>query len=587
MKRQNGDHKRLWIGFVSLVLASFFVLYSYLSWESVKMPLLRFNAPDEQANYFFAKYFADETKLSYSDPLLEVSQHFVHPRSMTASEGEVKPVGFLGFALIYGILAKIFSVSSLPFFTPFLAVLTTLFFYIALKKIFDKKIALVSSALLLIHPAYWYYSARAMMPNILFLDLFIIGVSLLVIASSPERKEKYIAVVKAVTKLQIVRNIFYLKTVLFFLGGFLVALALTVRLSEILWISVLIFLWGLLYIRRLTVWRVMAFIIGFFIPIAILFSYNYSLYGNILSSGYRLLDVTSSTNAVTRTVDLVQHGQLGGIIVSIKNIIRPFLPLLLPFGYHPEIFWGNAYNYLVTFFLWFTIPTLAGILLLLRNQVNTIMRHHVPHHLWYLILWVGLTFWLVIFYGSWKLTDNINGEVALGVSYVRYWLPSYVMALPFIAMLLVWLFEKGKGMLIRRTGVILGLGVLLILSARLVYLGGQESLTDVHTRLQEMQSKAQIVFDSTEENAVIFSDRSDKIFFPGRNVASSSHTFPENTLIVTLIEKAPVYYYGLWDEVAAQYASRTYFEPLGLRWEFMKNVAPKENLYRLTKIPIQ
>ena len=187
---------------IALTLGCFMVLYSYLSWESVHMPLLRFSAPDEQANYFFTKLFVQQSVLVYPEPLLEVSQDFVNTRSMTASLGEVKPVGFLGFALIYGTLAKIFSVGAIPFFTPVLSVLAALFFYSAIKRIFNKKIALVSSVLLLVHPAYWYYSSRALMPNVLFLDLLIIGLSLLVIASPKERTPKYISTIlylKAIT----------------------------------------------------------------------------------------------------------------------------------------------------------------------------------------------------------------------------------------------------------------------------------------------------------------------------------------------------------------------------------------------------
>ncbi|MEK7103623.1 MAG: hypothetical protein AAB870_04720 [Patescibacteria group bacterium] len=557
---------------IGLVLGGFAVLYSYLSWESVHMPLLRFSAPDEQANYVFSKLFAEQSTLSYPEPLLEVSQHFVHTRSMTASHGEVKPVGFLGFSLIYGALAKVFSVSAIPFFTPILSVLTTLFFYAALKRIFNKKIAFLSSVLLLIQPAYWYYSSRALMPNILFLDLLIVGLSLLVIASPTDRKEQYI------------KRLFPLKIMLFGLSGFFIALSLTVRLSESLWVGTLLFLWGLIYIRRLTVWRVLSFILGFAIPIAVLLFYNYSLYGNILSSGYKLLDADSSTQAITHAVSIVQHGQLGNLFDAMKDVIRPYMPLLLPFGYRPDIFWNNGWNYIVQFFWWFTIPTVAGIVLLLRNQVIHIVNRHVPHQLWYLFVWVGVTFWLLMFYGSWKLTDNINGQITLGVSYVRYWLPSYVMALPFIAMLFVWLFEKGRNSILRRSVVITLLGVMMVMSTQTVLLGGQESLSDNKQQLHNAQGKAQAVFGYTETEAVIFSERSDKLFFPERRVAGSFAEFPEINLIVTLIQNAPVYYYGLWNPETAAYVSSKYFEPSGIRWEYVATVAPREHLYRLVRI---
>ncbi len=607
MKQAKNVKKWLFGFLVAVSLGGFVVLYSYLSWESVQMPLLRFSAPDEQANYYFSKIFAEKSVLSYPEPLLEVSQDFVHTRSMTASNGEVKPVGFLGFSLIYGMLGKIFGVALIPFFTPVLSVLSTIFFYAAIRRIFNKKIAFISCALLLIHPAYWYYSTRALMPNVLFLDLLIIGLSILIIASPPSRTPKYISTIiylkgitgattikkKFVTRIwalwwkakYVLRKVFCLKIVLFALGGFFIALSLTVRLSEVLWVSVLLFVWGFMYIRRLTLWRVIFFIGGFAIPVSVLLFYNYSLYGNILSSGYKMMNTALSNDALTRTVGLVQQGHFKGLIVSVKDVIRPYLPLLLPFGYRPDIFWGNAINYLVTFFWWFTIPTIAGTALLLRNQVIHIVRHRVPHQLWYLLMWCLVTGWLVVFYGSWKLTDNINGHVALGVSYVRYWLPSYVMALPFLATLFVWLFEKGRNSLFRWWCIILLMGAMTVMSLNTVFLGGQESLLDAKNQLSEMQEKAHKVFEYTPNDAVIFSQRSDKIFFPERRVAGSFAEFPERNLIITLITKAPVYYYGLWDKETAKYICGKYFEPLGIRWEYVDRIADREYLYHLTVIP--
>lgn len=132
-----------------------------------------FNSPDEMANFYFAKNVAEHNSLSVAEPLNFELGNRVYPRSIAVSNGQLKPLSFIGLPVIYGILAKVFTVKTIPFFTGFIAAVAGLVFYWLLRKIFDQKWALFGTFLLYANPAYFYYTARGMFHNVLFVDILL------------------------------------------------------------------------------------------------------------------------------------------------------------------------------------------------------------------------------------------------------------------------------------------------------------------------------------------------------------------------------------------------------------------------------
>ena len=109
----------------------------------------------------------------------------------------------------------------LVFCTPILLVPSLIFFYFGLKKIFEKNVALISALLLYFHPIFIYYTAKSLMPNILFVNFLIISLSLVLCASIKKGVVKY----------------FRLQPIIFyFFSGLFLGLALSIRPSEIFWI---------------------------------------------------------------------------------------------------------------------------------------------------------------------------------------------------------------------------------------------------------------------------------------------------------------------------------------------------------------
>ncbi|MCK5459773.1 glycosyltransferase family 39 protein, partial [Candidatus Parcubacteria bacterium] len=160
---------------LSILAGIFLFVYSFLS-IATQNENSKFNSPDETANYFFAKRFAETGKISYFEPLNLEAGDIIRPRSAQSMDGKIAPTSFLGIILLYGFIAKIFGVWIIPFLTPFLAIIGVLFFYKLIKKIFDKNIAFFSSLFLLFCPAFWYYSEKSMYHNIGFVVFLIIGI---------------------------------------------------------------------------------------------------------------------------------------------------------------------------------------------------------------------------------------------------------------------------------------------------------------------------------------------------------------------------------------------------------------------------
>ena len=93
-----------------------------------------FNTPDETANYFFIQKFAENNSstggLKILEPLNNASPQWqlVHPRSITALDGNLTPGGFLGFIIILGTLAKIIGLQGVFFCLPIFSIFAVVCF---------------------------------------------------------------------------------------------------------------------------------------------------------------------------------------------------------------------------------------------------------------------------------------------------------------------------------------------------------------------------------------------------------------------------------------------------------------------------
>ncbi len=575
MEFKQGYKRFFLFGAVIAAAGIFFFLYSFLSFESIQDPSIRLNSPDETANYFFSRLYATTGKLGYSEPLLAATEHFLHPRSMTGVNGTVVPVSFVGMPLLYGSIGSVFGTKAILFITPLIAVLIPFLFYRFLREIFGVRIATVSALLLVIHPAYWYFANRAMMHNIIFFGLLITGFAML---GSIRKSGKGGAHIHAINAL------------LFFLSGISIGGSMMVRLAELVWVVPLVILVAFVFARHLSVSMCLAFLVGFIIPIIGIFSLNAHLYGSPTSfgyHGYESFDSALPMNALRLAASDFFADPLSSIDSVLAHINAAYQPLakyILPFGYEPDIFASNFYQYFGSIFWWFVIPLAIGLLILLRKGIYEMIRFRRIHILAYLLIGSLVSFWLAAYYGSWVVQDNITNIPTIGNSYIRYWLPLFALSLPGVAMLLIFLFDRAWWWGMQRLAVVGITALLVLFSFQVVVVDSNESLIAVRQSIRASREKLYRVLAVTSPNAVIVSQRSDKIFFPERRVLESIKDFGEASLIPPILNSGvPVYYYGLWSDADVAYMSRRYFAPYAFHLEYAADIADGERLFMVKR----
>lgn len=453
----------------------------------------KFNTPDETANFFFAKTFAETGRLKTAEPLNQIADNTIHPRGINIIAGYLVPESFLGLPVVYGSLGRLFGVKALPYLAPLLTCLIFPFYYWLVKKFFGKTVALLSLFLLIVNPIFWYNAGRAFYHNSLFLIFFILFL--------------FFSLFLVGQKKNTARGWCFFSLSGFFLGG-----ALFVRPAEALWVG---FLAGLLLLGNL--WKKNWAAVGLLtalLPVGLMLFLNNDLYGGYFRFGYATTEaaVESSAAAVPRLSEL--------------SIARQ---LVFPFGLHPLAVARRFASYGVTPLWWYAVLIfLGGVACLLRLlRLGSIFKKTKekgsgPLAI-YLVVLSLLAFYLIMYYGSFTaefFTDpgqEVRYEV--GSAYLRYWLPLYVLAGPLAACGLLFLRDRlwtGAG---RRVGLACFVVLSVFLSVRAVFWRQPEGFLSVGQNLSGFYDTARVIEKKVSPGAVFLLPKwADRIFFPERRV---------------------------------------------------------------------
>lgn len=440
--------------------------------------------PDSMANYFFAGQLAQNNSLSYDEPLNLLADDFVQPRSVNVFNHHIVPTGFLGFILICGVLAKLIGLYAVLLITPLLMVLAVWAFYGLVKRLYDERVALIGALLLFILPPVWYYASLPMLSNVLFLSLVIIAYYFYF--KQTEQKKYWLSLIT----------------------GLLFGLALIIRPMEFVWVGILLGVPVLVNREHFKLKRALVLVAGVLVSIIILLMVNQKLYNNAFYTGYLNLESSKGDSVITRLPPALATNLSAGLAY-------PKL-ILAPFGIHPRLILHNLNNYFVKL-LWPWCLLLLGTLILGVRQFKKNKLSQAQKVYAWLALLVGLI--LVVYYGSWLLDDKLTLRLnTIGISYVRYWLPLYVLLLPVMA----WGLERGtrifKSAVIRVIILAVIYLLLLIFSYRVVYLNTGDGLRDQAQVTINNYQLLDAVKAQVNKEAVIITDREDKILFPEYSV---------------------------------------------------------------------
>jgi len=528
---------------------------------------VKFSSPDETANYFWISRIARGKPLYYFEELNGLGNNLVHPRSVNAVGGKIVPGSFLGMIIIYGFLAKIFGLWVVPYLTPFFSVLGIVFFYLLIKEIFQKKtISLLAAMLLSFIPPWLYYSSRGMYHNILFMSLLIMGIYELfyIFGTGHIKSFKF-----KVLNFNLILNSLILKYFLYFFVGLLIGLAIITRTAEIVWVGVTVIFIFALHFKKIHWPGFFLFLCGLYLPALILMYHNQILYGQVISAGYR---------------SIIPEGGVGEMVDSwvLWQI------LITPFGFDLKLILVNSFNYLYNFLPYWSAPVVVGAFLFLVLPSKSIQINYKKRII-YFAYCLLLTAYLLIFYGSWSITDRIDqANLSLGTSYVRYWLPIYVVSMPFLAAFILQssnflISNHFKFKIVYRAALVFAMIILFFMpSLNLTVHKTDESLF-LLKGLSEVRIKSAIINEIVLANDItVLYKQADKIFFPERKKIIVDLVAPADyEALARLIKLRNIYYYTFAPASTVEFISRRDFEPHGMKIMDGKKILGHDWIYKI------
>jgi hypothetical protein len=438
-----------------------------------------FLSPDETAVAAAARSVVSTGSFAIQDPLL-ASVTWMHPRSFVTAGDRMVPVGFLGMPALMSVVFRLFHDNGLVFFTPLFVLLTAIPLW-SLAKGWGRPAQFTVVIAWLSFPTVMLYANRGLFPNLPLVCLTVWATWLLVRFRHPSA---------------------------FVVSGLLIGLASSIRPTETPWMLLWIVLAFVTMLRPMdlkTRWmRVVAWGVPFLVVTLFVAWIGRETYGAWFTSGYQLRDpiLESQSAAPTPTPS--------------KSLFDSW-----PFGFHPRNVWFNVKSYLIVYlFPWFAV-SVAALVLLWRDGKR-----------WIVLAALATAAFLALVYGQGLYQDHVRlNQISLANSFLRYTLP----LAPLVALGLGFLVSKIARFKIQGR-VLAGLLVacLVVFS---VWTATQRDDEGLFTNRAELVRYA-VIRSQTKElldsDAVILSERSDKIFFP---VFRTVSPLPPKDRIVTLFHQ--------------------------------------------------
>ncbi len=481
-------NSRAWVIFICGLL-SLLGLFSFI------LPSLGsavFLSPDETAIAVMARRFGAYGSLQIqSAPVCQPSTlacsafPWLHPRSLVMQGEQLVPVGFLGLPILVGIVWRLFGELSLGLFTPLL-VLSAIYPLWSLARRFGHVGQLVTVTVWLSFPTVILYANRGLFPNLPAVCLAVWAVHLII----SYRPRPYASI---------------------FSAGIFAGLALAIRPIEVVWVAP--WLWMAWKYRtpspvHSSTRTLIVFLAGLILIGSLTSFVTWKTYGSPLQVGYLLRDTGPTTTPTYPSA-------LSSLVSGDHRV--------WPFGFHPSHIWFNFQAYIVGFLgPWFGLALLASALTWWRR----------PRARPGVLLGVWTLFMLLLIYGEALYQDHVGlNVISSGNSLLRYVLP----VAPFFALsagaIAEWLHQKQGGKLITCIVVtsLVSLGLWTALRR------DDEGLMFARQELRAYQAIRQLALVRLGSNAIVLSERSDKLFFPDLRVASP---LPPLSEIASLVKQS-------------------------------------------------
>lgn len=507
------------IPYTAIGVALLFFLQSTLFFVIPALGTSVFLSPDETAVAVAARVFGTTGTMRIEDGIL-ADAPWMHPRSFVTQGTTMVPVGFLGLPVIAGIVWRVFGEWGLAFLGPLLAI-SVAFPLWRLMGPFRIPARIAATAAWLSFPTVILYANRGLFPNLVVVCLVVWCCYLLTM------KKRWSWAI----------------------AGVLAGAALAIRPVEVAWILPwIVFFWLRTTGKR---WREIRSVLWVIAPAAVVLAgmalLAWKTYGSPFIVGYQLRDPV--------------------VLQTVRTDAAPAVGW--PFGFHPRHVIFNVRSYLVGFLGPWTAVALAAAILVWRERRSRAA----------LVVAGWTVFVLCLVYGQAIYQDHVGLNVpSFGNSFLRYLLP------------LAPLYAVAVAAIVERTGVKWrGAGGIFLSAVFVAILVSAGSWTAMYRDDEGVRSGAvelaryvairRETLSQLGPQAIILSDRSDKVFFPTFRVASP---LPDRSSIRRLAEYSPV---------PVALFSTTLDEDGIARWEndglnlFPVFQTERETLYEIVSLP--
>jgi hypothetical protein len=438
-----------------IIAALFFITYAY---GNFLPPYWR--APDETANIFFSKFYAENYVLNYYEPLNDITYGGVGPRHSRTSGATIYPAGFIGMYTTYGLFERLIP-NSLFFTTSIFGVLSVLFIYLIAREVINEEYAFISAILLFFTAPLWYFST-VMYNNIAALGFFCGGCFYLMKALQENKWQQYI-----------LAGIFFGATILMryeFLLFITISIGIAFASTPLLWKKA----------NRFIVIGIIMLI--FFTPVLI---FNKKTLDNPFNVSYMSLIGEQKETFIEK----MQH---------------KFKAYLLPNQFYPERIRESASRYIFRYFVPFWILAIPGLIIALQSY-----RKELKKHKSFLIFLAAYLLLVVAYFGSGRFHGYNATPPIIHSSFVRYWIGWYVIAM----LLCAFIATRVRNSIIRT------LLMVLLISVNLTLLfHPQQGMLANYDSTHEFNRISLQAAELTEENALIFGSYWGKWVFPRRKM---------------------------------------------------------------------
>ncbi|MBI4121714.1 MAG: glycosyltransferase family 39 protein [Parcubacteria group bacterium] len=479
--------------------ALFFLVYASFYWGNLGL----YPSPDEQANAVFARHLVADGNLQIPRAVDSV---FVHPRSVTIVDQDFVPGFFLGLVLLLGFVGKLLGAWAMPLLPAVLAAAAPFAFYVISRRVFDETTSRLSAVFLFILPPFAYYAGRGFLPNATLVSVLLIGLACLFSGHGYWQQGRH-----------------KLAMALGCASGLGLGASFIIRPVEWVWVGLILLVLAIAN-RKAIRWPVMLpGLLCFLLLIGCLAYWQQQTYSAWYLTGYG-----------QHNQELLLPDALGQTMPWPIALVVTGSQAIFPFGVDVWGALGQFTRQTLTMY-WWLLPFFFFGLYAYRQSTG-----RTPEQKIYSGLFLLVSAYLILYYGSWVIADHPDPRwISLGVAYHRYWLPIFIMAIPYLVLGLRFVAAR-----LARYWPPAGLlpwAAVVTISIALTYTFGPDSLGRLKANSVNYGHLRQAVLDATLPDGVIASERNDKLFWPDRQVIHfGDNDYPGLAVAVERIT-APLY----------------------------------------------